>query len=95
VTHPFHPLHSREWDVVTYRRNWGEDRVYFHDDDGRLRSLPATWTSVNPIDPVVALGAGRSPFRLSDLLELVGVIDALRTVPDPLARGARRQRGVR
>jgi hypothetical protein len=55
---------------VTYRHNWGEHRVYFHDDTGRLVSLPAQWTSVFPLDPFVAIAAGRSPFRVQDLLEL-------------------------
>lgn len=80
MTHPFHPLHGREWDLLTYRHNWGEDRVYFHDDDGRVRSLPATWTSVSAADPVVALGAGRSAFRVSDLLELVKLIEGMERV---------------
>jgi uncharacterized protein DUF5372 len=76
VTHPFHPLHGREWDLLTYRHNWGEDRVYFH-DSGRVRSLPATWTSLSAVDPLVALGAGRSPFRVSDLLELAKLIEGM------------------
>jgi Family of unknown function (DUF5372) len=59
---------------VTYRRNWGEHRVYFHDDTGRLVSLPALWTSVFPADPFVAVSAGRSPFRVQDLLELAQLI---------------------
>jgi hypothetical protein len=59
---------------VSCRHNWAEDRVYFHDDEGRLCTMPATWTSRNVADPVVVLGAGRSPFRVSDLLELVGLI---------------------
>jgi Family of unknown function (DUF5372) len=55
---------------VTYRRNWGEHRVYFHDDTRRLVSLPAQWTSVFPADPYVTISADRSPFRVPDLLEL-------------------------
>ena len=74
MTHPFHPLVDHEFDLVTYRHNWGEDRVYFHDEEGRLRSLPARWTSVLECDPVVVLGAGRSPFRVVDLLDLVALI---------------------
>jgi hypothetical protein len=74
---------------VTYRHNWGEDRVYFHDDDGRLRCMPARWTSVNTADPVATLGAGRSPFCVSDLLELVGLIDGMRNT----ASGAQARRG--
>jgi hypothetical protein len=88
-------LYGREWDVVTYRHNWGEDRVYFHGDDGRLRSLPVAWTSVDSVDPVAALGAGRSPFRVSDLLELLRLIDAVNAAPSVPARGGRRRRGVR
>jgi hypothetical protein len=44
--------------------------VYFHDDAGRLVSLPAHWTSLFPLDPFVAIAAGRSPFRVQDLLDL-------------------------
>ena len=62
VTHPFHPWFGREFALVTYRLNWGEERVYFHDDAGRLVAIPARWTSVFPADPFVVVSAGRSPF---------------------------------
>jgi hypothetical protein len=64
---------------VTRRQNWGEDRVYFLDESERLVALPARWTSVCPADPVVALSAGRSPFRARDLLELAELITRLQT----------------
>jgi hypothetical protein len=79
VTHPFHPWHGCEWELVTYRHNWGEDRVYFHDNDGRLQSLPAAWTSVFEVDAVVVQGAGRAAFRAIDLLELATLIGRLRS----------------
>jgi hypothetical protein len=63
--------------LVTVRHNWGEDRVYYRDEDGRLVSVPASWTDVVPPDPVVAVSAGRSPFRVGDLLELVRMVEAL------------------
>ncbi len=78
VTHPFHPLRGRQFTLVTYRRSWGEHHVYFHDDTGRLVSLPAQWTSVFPADPYVAVAAGRAPFRLHDLLELSQLIARIR-----------------
>ena len=62
---------------MTYRPNWGEDRVYFHDDRGRLRSLSAGWTSIGPDDPFVVVSAGRAAFRTADLLELVALLDGL------------------
>jgi hypothetical protein len=78
VTHPFHPLRGREFTLVMYRRCWGEHRVFFHDDTGRLVTLPAQWTSVFPVDPYVAVAAGRAPFRLHDLLELSQLIARIR-----------------
>ena len=65
--------------MVTFRRNWGEDRVYFHDSEGRLISLPAQWTSVVADDPFVAIAAGRSHFRVEDLLKLVRLIEGTRS----------------
>jgi hypothetical protein len=63
---------------VTYRNNWGEQRVYFHDADGRLTALPAAWTDVFSPDPFVVISAGRSAFRVNDLLELTRLIARLR-----------------
>jgi hypothetical protein len=77
VTHPFHPLYGKSFRLVTYRFNWGEDRVYFHDEDARLRSLPASWTSAVPPDPFVVVAAGRSAFRVGDLLELAKLLTQL------------------
>jgi hypothetical protein len=77
VIHPFHPLYRQEFRLVTYRSNWGEDRVYFHHEDGRLASLPAAWTSAVPPDPFVVLADGRSAFRVQDLVELVALLKQL------------------
>lgn len=70
VTHPFHPLFRQQFELVELRLNWGEQRAYFEDVDGRVKSLPARWTSVFPPDPVIVIGAGRAHFRVVDLLEL-------------------------
>jgi hypothetical protein len=82
VTHPFHPGHGRQFSVVTIRDNWGERRVYYRDRRGQLNSIPAGWTDLEPADPFVTISAGRSPFRLEDLLELVRLVAVLkREVP--------------
>ncbi len=78
MTHPFHPWRGREFVFVVARRTWGEDRVFFVDEVGVQRSLPRAWTDAADVDPVVVLAAGRSPFRVEDLLELVELIDCLR-----------------
>ena len=70
ITHPFHPLFGREFTLAHYRQCWGEDRVFYLDEDEELRSIPARWTSAIADDPYVVVSAGRSSFRVADLLEL-------------------------
>jgi hypothetical protein len=70
VTHPFHPLLGREYDLIDYRHGWGEDRVFYVDETDTVRSLPARWTSAVADDPFVVVSAGRSHFRVVDLVEL-------------------------
>jgi len=77
VIHPFHPLHGQTFTLIAYKHAWGENRVYYHNDSGKLCSLPASWTSVLPPDPVIIISGGRSPFRLSDLLELSRLLSAI------------------
>ena len=74
MTHPFHPLLGREFRLVTFRKNWGEEKVYFYDDGGRLSTVPLQWTTLAAPDPFVKISAGRSAFRVSDLLELADLL---------------------
>ena len=74
VTHPHHPLFTQEFELVLRAQNWREDRVWFHDAVGRLRSLPADWTSIVAEDPFNVVAAGRAAFRVEELLELARLI---------------------
>ncbi|MDI6773571.1 MAG: DUF5372 family protein [bacterium] len=74
MTHPFHPLFGREFDLIDYRHSWGEDRVVYVDEMGEARSLPARWTSAVAEDPAVVVSAGRSHFRVADLVELAKLV---------------------
>jgi hypothetical protein len=80
VTHPFHPLSGREFNLVVRKKNWGEDRVFFFTENGQLTSLPAGWTNVDPPDPFVAIADGRSMLRIEDLVALALLLDGLRPV---------------
>ena len=77
MTHPYHPLSGHEFELAACWHTWGEHRVYFKDQMGELRSLPARWTSVAAPDPYVEMSAGRSYFRVEDLLILVGLVRML------------------
>jgi len=76
---------GREFVLVAVRHTWGEDRVFFVDEEGTQRSLPRGWTSAADPDAFVALAAGRSAVRVADLLVLVELLDGVRA-----AGGARR-----
>ena len=57
------------------RTNWGEDRVFIYDTDGTLKSFPARVTDVVPVDAFTHISAGRSAFRVDDLLALRELLD--------------------
>ena len=77
IVHPFHPAHGRQFTIVTIRQNWGEELLYYRDPKEQLISIPARWTDRAEPDPIVAISAGRSPFRLEDLLELARLVKLL------------------
>ncbi len=77
MTHPFHPLHGRDFEFVACRQNWGEDRVHLHDENGQLFSLPAAWTDVAAADPFVVIAAARCPFTTAGLLALADLAGRL------------------
>lgn len=60
--------------LLERRSAWGEERVYFEDDAGSMRRLPAAWTSAAAANPFETMSAGRSHFRVDDLLQLVALI---------------------
>jgi Family of unknown function (DUF5372) len=78
VTHPFHPWVGREFVFVAVRQTWGQDRVFVFDEDGTQCSLPRAWTDFGDEDPFVTVAAGRSPFRVEDLLGVCELLDGLR-----------------
>ncbi len=69
---------DREFELVAWHQSWGGDRVYIHDDAGRLCSFPASFTSLGPPDPFVMTAAGRSYFRVEDLIQLSELVERLR-----------------
>ena len=75
VTHPFHPLAGNEYVMVSRQRTWGQERVFYYDADGRLKSFSANITDLLSIDPFTRISAGRSAFRVDDLSELRELLD--------------------
>jgi Family of unknown function (DUF5372) len=75
ITHPFHPLRDAEYELVMRKLTWGEDRVFYYDSSGKLKSLLTNVTDVSSKDAFDRISAGRSAFRVDDLLELRHLFD--------------------
>jgi hypothetical protein len=75
ITHAFHPLRGSEYELVTRKFTWGEDRVFYYDPSGKLKSLLTNVTDVVSKDAFDRVSAGRSAFRVDDLLELRRLFD--------------------
>jgi len=78
VTHPFHPLYGRRFELLELHRGWEEERVFFVHQGGQTRSMPAVWTSLQARDPFVVSAGGRAFFRPADLLAMVALIEGLK-----------------
>ena len=78
MTHPYHPLCGQTFEWAAQNREFGEDRVFYRDPEGRLRFLPTRWTSLAAPDPFVVTAAGRAYFRFEDLVRLADQIQELK-----------------
>jgi Family of unknown function (DUF5372) len=56
--------------MVGRHLNWGEDRVFYYGPARRLKSFLVNVTDLFPLDTFTRISAGRSAFRVDDLLEL-------------------------
>jgi len=81
ITHPFHPLKDKQFELIEHRCIFGESYLYFYDDSGLLREIPAVWTDFLTADVFVELAGGRSPLHAETLLELADLVE--RWAKDP------------
>lgn len=66
--------------MAQYRRSWGRECVDCFDQEGRLVSIQLEWTdAAGEPDPFVVLSAGRSYFRVEDLVRLAEMIERLKS----------------
>jgi hypothetical protein len=77
ITHPFHPLSGKQFDLVEHRCIFAQSYVYFHDEGGHLREIPAVWTDFVKGDALVEMAGGRSPLHAGCLLELAELVQHL------------------
>ena len=77
ITHPFHPLSGKQFDLVEHRCIFAQSYLYFHDECGHLREIPGVWTDFVKEDVLVEMAGGRSPLHAGCLLELAELVQHL------------------
>ena len=83
ITHPFHPLFGKEIHCIERRVTYGDDLLFYRDHLGTVTSVPTRWTSAEIEDPFLAVSAGRSYFRVSDLSDLASLIGEIQSALQP------------
>lgn len=70
IIHPFHPLNGQEFEFITRKQTWGQDRVFYRNSEDKIVPIPASWTSICQDEPFVKQAAGRAFFTFENLKEL-------------------------
>lgn len=83
ISHPFHPLRGRRFEVLKKRRIAGVDTLILRELERGTLSIPRAWTDW--ADPTPYDSVSLTPHRLAAdrLFELVALLDALRPAPPP------------
>jgi hypothetical protein len=77
IGHPFHPERGKQFELISVRRCWGEPRVTYRDEDGTARTVPISWTTLEPPDPFLEVSAGRSIVHPKDICSLQQLVRSL------------------
>ena len=69
-----------KFNLVNIRQLWGQQRAYYYDERGVLKSFLLKVTDLIPEDNYVTIAKGRAPFRVVELLELTEIINNLKNI---------------
>lgn len=92
ISHPFHPLRGRRFEVLKKRRTAGVDTLILRELERGTLSIPREWTDW--ADPTPYDSLTLPPHRLAAdcLFELVGLLDALAASrPSSPGKGTKRR----
>jgi hypothetical protein len=78
ITHPFHPECGKQFELISVQRCWGEPRVSYRNEDGTARTVPISWTTLEPPDLFREASAGRSIIHPRDLASLQQLVQSLK-----------------
>ena len=78
ISHPFHPLRGRRFEVLKKRRVAGVDTLILREMERGTLSVPREWTDWADPSPYDSLTLPPHRLAADSLFELVALLDALR-----------------
>ena len=78
ITHPFHPLRGKQFELVEHKCIFAESYLFFYDPFGHLLQIPAVWTDFLKSDAFVEVAAARSALHADFLLELAELLEQVK-----------------
>jgi hypothetical protein len=78
ITHPYHPLKGQEFEFITRKQTWGQDRIFYRNSKDEIVSVPASWTNIYQDEPFIRQAAGRAFFNFESLTELSGLLTEIK-----------------
>ena len=83
ISHPFHPLRGRRFEVLKKRRVAGVDTLILRELERGTLSVPSEWTDWADPSPYDSLTLPPHRLAADYLFELVALLDALPPAPPP------------
>ena len=93
ISHPFHPLRGRRFEVLKERRVAGIDTLILREVERGSFSVPREWTDWADVSPYNSLALPPRRLAAECLFELVALLDAV-TASSPSAPGKDPQKRV-
>jgi hypothetical protein len=91
ISHPFHPLRGRRFEVLKKRRVAGVDTLILRELERGTLSVPREWTDWANPSPYDSLTLPPRRLAADCLFELVALLDALRPAPPPPEKACKKE----
>src|SRR5215472_16822568 len=91
ISHPFHPLRGRRFEVLKKRRVAGVDTLILRELERGTYSVPRAWTDWADPSPYDSLTLPPHRLAADFLFELVALLDALRPAPPPSEKTCKKE----
>jgi hypothetical protein len=78
ITHPFHPKKGKVFYLIDRKKVWGDDRIFYVNENGQLCLIPANFTDAFEKDPFIELSNEKCVTTFDSLMSLMHIVSGLK-----------------